>query len=145
MIRYLLVSVPVIVVAIFLISFGPGDYSNDVLFHVTLADPAQYSSGVYVDEFTMPAGKHILWFVPNGDSPQDLTVTISSPAFSFTEQFSLHGTKHDMGISEYYTWEYIGNSEINVSSEQQVRITINPHGNVMGPVSVSLGPAHMDG
>lgn len=137
MIRYLMVSVPVIVVAIFLASLGTGD-DSDVLFQVTLADSAQYSAGVYMGEFTAPPGKYLLRFVPNGDSPQYLTITISSSAFSFTEQFKLHGTIHDTGISEYYTWEYIGNSQVDIPSEQQVRITINPHGNIMGPVSVSL-------
>lgn len=137
--RYLLFSAPVIAVAILLISLGVGGGNNDdTLFHVTLADSAQYSEGVYVDEFTLPLGEHTLRFVPNGDSPQYLTITISGSALLFEEQFKLNGIMHDTGISEYYTWEYIGNSRVVIPSEQQVRITIDPHGNTVGPVSVTL-------
>lgn len=139
MIRYLLFSVPVIAVAVLLISLGgSGGNDDDTLFHVTLADSAQYSEGVYTDEFTLPSGEHILRFVPNGDSPQYLTITISGSALLFEEQFKLNGIIHDTGISEYYTWEYIGDGQVVVPSEQQVRITIDPHGNTMGPVSVTL-------
>lgn len=139
MMRYPLFSVPVIAVAILLISLGvSGGNDDDTLFHVTLADSAQYSGGVYTDEFTLPSGEHILRFVPNGDSPQYLTITISGSTLLFEEQFKLNGIIHDTGISEYYTWEYIGDSQVVIPSEQQVRITIDPHGNTMGPVSVTL-------
>lgn len=139
MIRYLLFSVPVIAVAVLLIFLGVSGGNDDgTLFHVTLADSAQYSEGVYTDEFVLPPGEHILRFVPNGDSPQYLTITVSGSALMFEEQFKLNGIIHDTGISEYYTWEYIGDSQVVVPSEQQVRITINPHGNTMGPVSVTL-------
>ena len=139
MMRYLLFSVPVIAVAVLLIFLGvSGGNDDDTLFHVTLAGSAQYSEGVYADEFTLPSGEHILRFVPNGDSPQYLTIIISGSALLFEEQFKLNGIIHDTGISEYYTWEYIGDSQVVIPSEQQVRITIDPHGNTMGPVSVTL-------
>ncbi|MBA4438136.1 MAG: hypothetical protein H2B06_04765, partial [Nitrosopumilaceae archaeon] len=45
---------------------------------------------------------------------------------------------HQTGISEYYTWEYLGQKEITVSENQQLIIIINPNGNVMGSVSVDI-------
>ncbi|MBA4459244.1 MAG: hypothetical protein H2A90_05765, partial [Nitrosopumilaceae archaeon] len=56
----------------------------------------------------------------------------------FSEDFKLENTLHQTGISEYYTWEYLGQKEITVSENQQVIIIINPNGNVMGSVSVDI-------
>ena len=60
----------------------------------------------------------------------------SSPLFA--EDFKLENTLHETGISEYYTWEYLGENQIMISEKQQVKISINPNGNVMGSVSVSI-------
>lgn len=140
--KIVIVLIPVVIVAMFLAYLGAGSNNvnsdTDVVFHVTLANPAQYTTGLHTDSFTIPPGEYLLRFVPNGDSPQDLTVSIDGPSLSFTERFVLSGTLHDTGISEYHTWEYIGNSHLTTSIEQQVEISINPHGNIMGPVSVSL-------
>ena len=56
------------------------------------------------------------------------------------ERFVLHSDFHDTGISEYYTWSYIGDEEstITIPSPQLIQITIDPHENYNGPVSVSL-------
>ncbi len=52
----------------------------------------------------------------------------------------LNSESHETGISQYYTWSYPGDEEstIEISSPQQVQITINPHENYNGPVSVFL-------
>ncbi|MGI0011421.1 MAG: hypothetical protein ACREAE_08485, partial [Nitrosopumilaceae archaeon] len=71
-------------------------------------------------------------------SPQTLSITLNSPKFSFSEDFKLEGTRHDTGISTYYTWDYLGVKEIKVPEDQQLEIVINPHGDILGTVSVYL-------
>lgn len=108
------------------------------IYHARLADPKMYQDGVFHDSFQVRAGTYEFRFVPNGDSPQVLSITLSGPSFSFSEDFELEGTAHDTGISEYYTWKYLGNDTIEIAEEQELDITINPNGNTMGPVSVYL-------
>lgn len=107
-------------------------------FHVTLADPDIYVDGEFSDSFVLESGEYRFRFTPNGDSPQTLSIRIRGESFSFEEDFELEGTLHETGISEYYTWEYLGEGRIKVSESQNVRITINPNGNLLGAVSVSL-------
>lgn len=107
-------------------------------FHATLADPDLYVDGVYQRDFEVNPGSYRLGFVPNGDSPRVLTVAMRGETFSFERDFELHGTLHQTGISEYYTWEYLGDASVPVGSAQAVQVTIDPHGDLLGPVSVSL-------
>lgn len=107
-------------------------------FHATLADPDLYVDGVYQREFEANPGSYRLGFVPNGDSPRVLTVAMRGESFSFERDFELKGTLHQTGISEYYTWEYLGEASVLIDSAQAVQVTIDPHGNLLGPVSVSL-------
>ncbi|MDC8437462.1 MAG: hypothetical protein LV468_00485, partial [Candidatus Nitrosotenuis sp.] len=107
-------------------------------YHARLADPKLYQDGIFTDSFRVKGGSYEFRFVPNGDSPQLLSITLNGPSFSFSEDYELEGTAHDTGISEYYTWKYLGDSTIEVAEEQELQITINPHGNTMGPVSVYL-------
>lgn len=108
-------------------------------FHVTLASPDIYGdNGTYQKSFEVSQGKHILRFVPNGDSPKKLSITISGESVSFEQTFDLEGTSHETGLAQYYTWDYIGNKQVDIPQTQQVQIIINPHGNLLGPVSVSL-------
>lgn len=113
---------------------------TDSIFHVTLADPIMYENGVFTDSFEIEVGSYNFEFVPNGDSPQTITITLRGPDSFFMEVFELEGTLHDVGISEYYTWEYIGDNDatIHISSAQKMEITIDPHGNYNGPVSIFL-------
>jgi len=111
---------------------------TDDVFHITLADPAMYENGVFTDSFEIEEGSYQFEFVPNGDSPQTLTISLSGPNYYYIEKFVLNSEFHETGISQYYTWSYIGvKSTIEISS-QQVQITINPHENYNGPVSVFL-------
>jgi len=107
-------------------------------FHVTLADPGLYVDGEFSQDIRLEEGQYRFRFTPNGDSPQVLSVRISGDSFSFEEDFELRGTPHNTGISEYYTWEYIGEDTIEIPGSQDLRITVNPNGNLLGAVSVSL-------
>jgi hypothetical protein len=83
-------------------------------------------------------GNYSFRFVPNGDSPQILSISLQGEDFDFEEDFKLNGTLHETGISEYYTWDYNGEKSISVASFQEIFIQIHPNGNVMGSVSVYL-------
>jgi len=127
-----------VVVAIAIgLSLEPNSKKN-VIYHVTLADPKIYINENFSDTFTIQKGMYQFSFVPNGDSPEILSISLKGTTFSFTENFQLNGTLHDTGISTYYTWEYFGKKEIQVIEYQALKIEINPHGNLLGSVSVDL-------
>ena len=130
----------VVVIGIILINFV-SDQSiekNNVVFHVTLADPTLYSNGVYTDEFFIDAGQYLFRFVPNGSSPEILSITLNGKSFDFSEDFRLENTLHQTGISEYFTWRYIGQEKILISEKQEISIMINPNGKTMGSVSIDI-------
>ena len=130
--------VAIVVVAIAIgLSLEPNSKKN-VIFHITLADPKLYINEIFSDTFTIQKGTYQFSFVPNGDSPEILSISLKGTTFSFTENFQLNGTLHDTGISTYYTWEYFGKKEIQVIEDQPLKIEINPHGNLLGSVSVDL-------
>lgn len=140
-----IIIIPIaVVVAIFFISISLDDgVSNDmvetnVAFHVTLADPKLYENGVYTESFEIQKGEYSFRFVPNGSSPETLSISLSGPNLEFVQDFSLKGTLHETGISEYYTWEYLGQKNISVSEMQEVTIVIDPNGNEMGSVTVDI-------
>ena len=109
---------------------------NPKIFHVRLADPKLYNDGIFSDTFAITNGTYKFRFVPNGDSPKVLTVTLKGDSFSFSEDFKLEGTLQEPGT--YYTWKYLGQDKIQIPDEQNMQIVINPHGNTLGPVSVFL-------
>jgi len=130
----------IIIVIVFAINFSSDsnvEKSNNV-FHITLADPNLYTNGVYFDEFTISKGEYSFSFVPNGSSPKILSIKLNGDSFDFSEDFKLEGTLHQTGISEYYTWNYNGEKKILIPEEQEILISINPNGNVMGSVSVDI-------
>ena len=129
------------IIVIFAISFSLEPSNNNekqVLFHVTLADSDLYDNGVYTYTFSIDSGEYYFRFVPNGSSPEILSITMKGDNFEYHEDFKLEGTSHQTGISEYYTWEYLGEKTISISEKQEVLITINPNGAVMGSVSVDI-------
>ena len=77
-------------------------------------------------------------FVPNGDSPKILTITMNGQSLNFFENFALEGTPQETGVSTYYTWEYSGNKIIKVPNKQEIEILIDPNGNLLGPVSIDI-------
>lgn len=109
-----------------------------VAYHVTLADPKLYTDGIFTDTFEIQEGTYQFSFVPNGDSPQTLSIDLKGATFSFSEDFQLEGTSHETGISTYYTWDYLGKKVIQVPDDQELQIVINPRGNLLGSVSVDL-------
>lgn len=111
---------------------------KNIVFHVTLADPKNYKNGVYTETFEIKKGTYKYGFVPNGDSPQKLTIFLKGESVDYEENFILEGTPHETGISTYYTWEYSGNNELIIPEDQIVEITINPNGDLLGPVTVDI-------
>jgi len=108
------------------------------IYHARLADPKLYTDGVFTDTFPIREGTYQFRFVPNGDSPQTLSIALKGVTFSFSEDFELEGTPHETGISTYYTWKYLGRDIIEIPQDQELQIAIDPHGNTLGPVSVFL-------
>ena len=87
-------------------------------------------------------------FVPMGDSPERLKISVvwsGQGVQVFSEMLYLEGTLVDTGISEYYTWDYVGNKNFEVSFEQcpnqktcNYDITVERYGNLEGSVTISL-------
>ena len=130
--------VVIIVIFVVIFSLDPSEKNDNVIFHVTLADPDLYTNGVYTDTFTIDNGKYSFRFVPNGSSPEILSITLNGENFDFSEDFMLENILHQTGISEYFTWEYKGQKIIWIAEMDKVSIIINPNGNVMGSVSVDI-------
>ena len=121
-----------------MISLDSSEEDDGVIFHITLADPKLYESGEYTETFEIKSGEYFFRFVPNGSSPEILSISLDGNSIEFSEDFKLENTLHETGISEYYTWEYLGENQVVISEDQQVKISIDPNGNVMGSVSVSI-------
>ncbi len=136
----LIISVVIIVIAGIAIGSQSNqiDTKNETIFHVTLASPELYENGIYSSTFDLENGEYYFRFVPNGDSPKTLTISLEGNDFEFSEDFKLNGTLHETGISEYYTWDYYGEKTIFIPSNKEISIEINPNGNVLGSVSVDI-------
>ena len=112
--------------------------NNDIVFHITLANPELYNNGVYTEKFSIDPGTYFFRFVPNGSSPEILSIKLTSQNYEFVENYTLIGTPHESETEKYFTWEYQGKGEIIIESSKQISININPNGNVNGSVSVDL-------
>ena len=87
-------------------------------------------------------------FVPMGDSPERLKISVvwsGQGVHVFSEMFILEGILVDTGISEYYTWDYTGNKNFEISYEQcpnqktcNYDIIVERYGNLKGSVTISL-------
>ena len=119
---------------------GENQIDENTVFHITLASPENYENGVFTDSFQIEEGDYEFDFVPNGDSPKILSISLQGDTFSFSEDFELEGTPHETGISVYYTWDYLGKKNLTIEENQQLRIQIDPHNNLLGPVSIDLIP-----
>jgi len=136
--KIIIISVVLIIVVIGISFNHSNDKNSNMVFHVTLADPNLYKNGIYSNTFTVSNGNYLFKFVPNGDSPQLLTVLLKGENYDFSENFKLEGTLHKTGISEYYTWDYNGQKEFSIPNQQTLVIKINPNGNELGSVSVNI-------
>jgi len=115
-----------------------GEKISDDVFHITLADPELYTNGVYTDKFLIEPGTYFFRFVPNGSSPEILSIKLIGQNYTFEENFELVGIPHESETAKYFTWKYDGNEKIIIDSSQEISISINPNGNVKGSVSVDL-------
>ena len=111
---------------------------DNVVFHITLANPELYTNGIHTDEFSIEPGTYFFRFVPNGSSPEVLSIKLTSKNFEFRENFRLVGIPHESETAKYFTWEYEGERNIIIDSTQKISIYINPNGDVNGSVSVDL-------
>jgi hypothetical protein len=137
--KIIIISI-IVILGIVIVGFSSNETSekNDILFHVTLADPDLYINGVYTEEFILEKGEYFFRFVPNGSSPKILSITLNGNTFDYSEDFDLIGTPHQAGNSEYFTWNYDGQKNIVNSEMQKVSIKINPNGETIGSVSVDI-------
>jgi hypothetical protein len=120
------------------ISMNSEEKNDNVVFHITLADPELYTNGVYTDKFSIDPGTYFFRFVPNGSSPEILSIKLSGQNYNFIENFNLKGIPHESETSKYFTWEYEGVKNITIDSMEEITIIINPNGNVMGSVSIDI-------
>ena len=120
------------------ISMNSEEKDDNAVFHVTLANPELYTNGIYTNDFTIEPGTYFFRFVPNGSSPEILSIKLSGQNYTFIENFNLKGTPHESESAKYFTWKYEGRKNITINSLQEISISINPNGNVMGSVSVDL-------
>ena len=120
------------------ISMNSEEKDDNVVFHITLADPKLYTNGIYTSNFTIESGTYFFRFVPNGSSPEILSIKLSGQNYSFIENFNLKGIPHESETSKYFTWEYEGVKNITIDSMEEITIIINPNGNVMGSVSIDI-------
>ena len=111
---------------------------DNVVFHITLANPELYTNGIHTDEFSIEPGTYFFRFVPNGSSPEILSIKLTSQNYEYTENFNLVGIPHESETAKYFTWKYEGRKNITIDSLQEISISINPNGNVIGSVSVDL-------
>jgi hypothetical protein len=136
-----IIVIPIVaLIVIFVVNFSLEQPEREVntVFHVTLADPNLYSNGVYSDSFVLDEGQYSFRFVPNGSSPEILSISLNGESFNFIEDFKLESTSHQTGISEYFTWKYAGKEILEISEKEEISIIINPNGKIMGSVSVYI-------
>ena len=120
------------------ISIDSKEKDDEAVFHITLADPELYTNEIYTDNFTIESGTYFFRFVPNGSSPEILSIKLSGQNYSFIENFNLKGIPHESETSKYFTWEYEGVKNVMIDSMEKITITINPNDNVMGSVSIDI-------
>ena len=134
------------IVIIFGAQINPNNSENTKIeysevFHVRLADSSLYENGVYSETFQIEKGVYKFRFVPNGDSPQKLSIKLltESGVVLMNNHFELEGTLIDDGISSWYTRDYLSKDNmLKIDKSQQIKIFISPNGNLKGPVSIGL-------
>ena len=106
----------------------------NVVFHVTLADPALYDEkGLYNDFFILEKGVYEFRFVPNGDSPNKLSIELwaieagKEKRSIFAEDFQLRGHLVEDELSSWYVWDYLGEKRISFDESYTMEIVIDPN------------------
>ena len=134
-------GIALVIILILRVVISDTSESIDFVYHKLLADPEVYKNGEFSESFEIPAGNYKFRFIPNGDSPKILSINLKGENFTFSENFELEGTSHKSAISEYFTWDYLGQKEFHVPVGQTLEIIINPNGNTIGTISVMIVPA----
>ena len=140
-----IVGLAAVVIAVVVFS-SPKDnvQDSDYAYYANLSESKYGEIGIYVESFEIGDVScqrfcdYKFRFVPNGDSPQTLSISISGDNTSFSEDFQLVGTSVETDISQYYTWDYDGQRVFQVSDLEKVKIVIDPHENIKGTVSVYI-------
>ena len=140
-----IIGLAAVVIAVVVFS-SPKDnvQDSDYAYHVNLSESKYGESGIYEESFEIGDEScqrfcdYKFRFVPNGDSPQTLSVSVSGDNISFLEDFELVGTLVETDISQYYTWDYDGQKIFQVSGLEEVKIVIDPHENIKGTVSIYI-------
>jgi hypothetical protein len=135
----ILIFIGVIVSIVFgLILLSPSENTGrDQIYHARIAEAKQYKNGIFSDSFPIKKGTYEIRFVLNGDSPEKLSVTMKGSTFSFSENYRLDGTIHGE-FGKYYTWKYLGSSKIDIPQDQELKISMDPHGSLEGPFSIYI-------
>ena len=139
-----IIGLAAIVIAVVVFSSPNNVQDSDYAYYVNLSESKYGEIGIYVESFEIGDVScqrfcdYKFRFVPNGDSPQTLSISISGDNTSFSEDFQLVGTSVETDISQYYTWDYDGQRVFQVSDLEKVKIVIDPHENITGTVSVYI-------
>jgi hypothetical protein len=142
-----IIGLAVIVITIVVISSpkdNKPDPDSDYVYHVNLSELKYVENETYEELFEIGNENcqrycdYNFRFVPNGDSPQTLSISITGDNTFFSEDFELVGTLVETDISQYYTWDYRGQKHFEISGIEKVKMIIDPYGNVMGTVSVYI-------
>ena len=140
-----IVGLAAVVISVVMLSSPKDNVQNsDYTYHVNLSESKYGEFGIYEELFEIGDidcqrfCDYKFRFVPNGDSPQTLSVSVSGDNISFLEDFELVGTLVETDISQYYTWDYDGQKIFQVSGLEEVKIVIDPHENTKGTVSVYI-------
>lgn len=142
-----IIGLAVIVISIVVISSPKDnklDPDSEYVYHVNLSELKYGENETYKELFEIGNENcqrycdYNFRFVPNGDSPQTLSISITGDNTFFSEDFELVGTLVETDISQYYTWDYRGQKYFEISGIEKVKMIIDPYGNVMGTVSVYI-------
>lgn len=142
-----IIGLAVIVISIVVISSPKDtklDPDSEYVYHVNLSESKYGENGTYEELFEIGNENcqrfcdYNFRFVPNGDSPQTLNISIIGDNTFFSENFELVGTLVETDISQYYIWDYRGQKYFEISGIEKVKMIIDPYGNVMGTVSVYI-------
>jgi hypothetical protein len=135
--KFLIIPLILSLVILVLVFSKQPNQEKDV-FHVNLANSNSYENGVFNSSFFLGQGDYFFKFVPNGSSPEKLSIRLTGENNAKNYEFELKGDLRETGISEYYTWEYLGEKEFQIDSDQIFEIEIDPNGQTNGSVSVYI-------
>ncbi len=115
--------------------------TNGQVWQMRISGPEFHDLPIFGSELgVLGVGTYEISFVPMGDSPEflNLTITDESGGQIFVEDFTLNRELVDTGISKYYTWEYSGEKFVSIGERDEYEISILREGNLKGSLSISL-------